>query len=148
MRNFLLAFLCFGLLSAEKCNNSPNHKVVVNLTKTEAYCGGAEPPEELLVELNTPTTYTGGSVYIFNDLKDCVDSITSSDSIHLLALKQGHYTAHLVAKLVELESITSEDDQCAAAFAQRILSMFEIKGDTSMSVNLHFGCNPCQPPPP
>lgn len=148
MRLILIVCVCFCVLSAQKCNDKPTHRVNIVLTKTESYCGGAEPPEELLTELNTPKPYNSGKVYILDDLKACVDSITPTNVETLVPLKTGHYTAHLVAKLKDLESITSEDEQCITAFKQRILAMFEIKGDMALQVNLHFGCNPCYPPPP
>lgn len=148
MNRVFIACCCFLLLSAEKCHQNESNRVEIQLTQTESYCGGAEPPEELLTELKTPRTYNGKPVYVLDDFKRCVDSLVDYTGNHLTSLPNGHYTVHLVPALADLTSITNEDEQCLVAFKQRILSIFQITGDTSIKVNLHFGCNPCYPPPP
>ena len=148
MREYVVAALFFCVLSAEKCQQAPKFAVGITLTQTESYCGGAMPPPELLEDLNTPKPYAGKQVFLFNDALICLDSIEASDTSFKTALSAGHYTLRLVPQLVEIEMLSTEKERCEAAHEQRILSMFEISSDTSLTANLHFACDPCMPPPP
>jgi hypothetical protein len=149
MRLSLLVLLSFVVLTAQKCDDSANHVVEINLTQTESYCGGAAPPDELIKHLNTPKPFIGKRAYVFNDLKACVDSFyPTHDTMFKTALKQGDYTVHLVPELLKTNGMLSEDERCLMEFKQRVVSMFEISGDTSLTVNIYFGCNPCLEPPP
>ncbi|MCO4818780.1 MAG: hypothetical protein KC517_04085 [Bacteroidetes bacterium] len=148
MRNTVIAILLFFGLSAEKCNQPPQHLVALTLTQTEAYCGGAMPPPELIKDLATPKPYTGAKVYVYGDGLICLDSISATDTNYENRLNTGHYTIRLVSKLEDLETIQGEEQRCLTAFNQRILSMFDVLGDTTLIANLYFGCNPCLPPPP
>ncbi len=148
MRNTLIAVLLFLGLSAEKCNQIPGYSVNLSLTQTEAYCGGAMPPPELIKDLATPKPYSGPKVYVFGDDLVCIDSTTADETNIEALLPSGHYTIRLVPQLEDLEAIQGEEQRCLSAYKQRILSMFDVAGDTTLVANLHFGCNPCLPPPP
>ena len=80
MRNTLIAVLLFLGLSAEKCNQIPGYSVNLSLTQTEAYCGGAMPPPELIKDLATPKPYSGPKVYVFGDDLVCIDSTTADET--------------------------------------------------------------------
>jgi hypothetical protein len=149
MRFYALIILCFTLFSAQKCSDAEKVDVDIQLTSTQSYCGGAEPPEDLLVEYKTPKPFNGQTVYLFNSDEVSVGNIDAkTDSNYQMRLKPGSYTVHLVPKLIDFSLIESEDERCYAAYKQRIISSFKIAADTSMVVNLHFGCDPCSPPPP
>ncbi|MFT5512129.1 MAG: hypothetical protein ACI8SE_000524 [Bacteroidia bacterium] len=107
-----------------------------------------EPPEDLLQQLNTPMPVLNTKVFVLDNASQCVDSFYSvRTTTFRTALKSGMYTIHLVPKTLDLESVTDEDKRCAQAYVQRSLSTFEIQSDTSLTANLHLGCNPCLPPP-
>jgi hypothetical protein len=148
MRILLIAATGFILFSAEKCADSNNKSVTLTLTRTESYCGGMEPPEDLIQELNTPKPVLNKKVFVLDDSRQCVDSFYSLYTTKFrTALKSGRYTIHLIPNAQDLDSIMDDEKRCAQAYVQRSLSTFDIQGDTSLTANLHFGCNPCLPPP-
>jgi hypothetical protein len=51
---------------SQKKIGSAEVPVIMLITQTHSYCGGAEPPDELLQELATPRPLSGITFYIKN----------------------------------------------------------------------------------
>jgi hypothetical protein len=58
-------FLLFAILSALATDAQPiKQKVTISITKTTPYCGGANPPAEVLTEASTPRIPYGEKFYL------------------------------------------------------------------------------------
>lgn len=149
MRAFVVAILIGLVFCANKCERLPQYAVTLQLTKTESYCGGAAPPEFLLKELRTPKPYDGNTLYVFDVEDKCIDSISKSatDSIFKFPMVAGTYKLRYVNVLSD-EKYTTDREDCLSQWKQRVMAEFEVRSDTSLTVNVHFDCNPCYPPPP
>lgn len=148
-RSLATFLLIFGLFTAETCKESQVSTVKIKFTRTETYCGGAAPPDFLIERLRTPKPYESGMLYIWNDNEVCVDSfLPQKDSALVMTATAGKYNVHLVPKSSAIVE-TEERKKCLAEWQQRSLTTFVVGGtDTTMTVNIHFDCNPCYPPPP
>jgi hypothetical protein len=69
--------------------------VIISVTQTHSYCGGAKPPDELLQELATPRPLSGITFYIknsdTNDYKPAIEVISNDSGIVYVLLKPGKY---------------------------------------------------------
>ncbi len=81
---------------AELSPDIVNEKIEVrfHLTETEAYCGGAKPPQELLDELNTPKAMANTSIFLRNDT---VNNIEDSIDYTFTSNQEGWINAKLPA---------------------------------------------------
>lgn len=147
MRTVLLLTTLFLVSTAQKCNTE-THQTEITFTQTKSYCGGAAPSDFLIRELRTPHPIEDRKLYLFNENLICVDSfIKPGDSTFLKDIPTGKWSIRLVDNMVMNEGKT-ERERCVINWKQRSLANFDIQNDTSMTLNLHFSCNPCYPPPP
>lgn len=69
--DFKKLIICIWLLWIYGCNNSnkttkdqPDNSIEITTTKTESYCGGAQPSEETLKKLREPKAYPNATLYL------------------------------------------------------------------------------------
>ncbi|MCB9263021.1 MAG: hypothetical protein H6607_11660 [Flavobacteriales bacterium] len=148
MKISLAAILLFLLFSSEKCKNKDLVSVQLKITETETYCGGAAPPDELIQDLQTPKPLSSRKLYLFKD-DILVDSILgdNSDTTYQIQLISGNYNLRQSNSLIN-GIAKNEVQKCMNEWLSRKMQSFEIKGDTSLTIHVHFDCNPCYPPPP
>ncbi len=133
--------------TAQKCTTHM-YEAEITFTQTKSYCGGAAPADFLIRELRTPRPIKDRKLYLFNANEVCVDSfINPGDSTFVKDLAEGQWSVRLVDQL-QINDRTTKREKCLIDWNQRKLASWSITGDTTMTVNLHFSCNPCYPPPP
>lgn len=76
---------------------TPVFEVVVKVTQTKEYCGGARPPKELLEELNTPKPLGEATVHFrkgsMNDLDSAIiySALSDTNGVIRVKLPEGTY---------------------------------------------------------
>lgn len=81
---FLIAFVPFAVMAQKT-------KIEIEIKSSAQYCGGAQPPEEVLQELATPKALAGAVFVVVKD-KKIVATVTSDKAGKLnFKLKKGDY---------------------------------------------------------
>jgi len=96
---FILIFFIPNLLfSQKKVKSSKNFSIVKGIVnQTYSYCGGARPPDELLIELAKPKPLSNYKLYIKKNTPSIIDAIimdsviTDKNGRFNIRLKKGHY---------------------------------------------------------
>jgi hypothetical protein len=95
---FFLGGICLLLACSSKSNASKSSlPVTILLTQTAAYCGGAQPPEELLNALATPQPLAGEKMFIRSGNKNnpgetsIIEVVTGADGSASFFLNAGEY---------------------------------------------------------
>ena len=125
-----------------------------NIQHTKAYCGGAAPSEEMLLEYRTPRPYSG-SVYVHGSSlrEDQGTEIKLVDGQALQAgFSKGEYFIFRNPKLdlsQEIQLKKGQTIECLKIENNKILAQFSIDSKTTeISDTIHLGCNPCEEPMP
>ena len=157
----LLFILCLGSCRASKppvaneANLPGTYTISGSVVQTSSYCGGANPPKELLRQMATPVPYAGKQFYIKsgneNDLAMPVITSFMTDSI-------GNFSIHLtpgIYSIVVKEQLTvlnaadfdtkklSVDKDCLAAWWKKPYYLLEVKQENISTLNFvfHHRCN-------
>lgn len=120
-------------------------KVKVHVTYTHSYCGGAQPSPEMEAIARTPKDFH--DVHIILNGKMHCKAKTDSLGYFSLPLKPGKYKIYLTKHKNEAH-YTSYDPSCLQMLKASYGDLIIEKGVQNAEVNLHFGCNPCEPPKP
>jgi hypothetical protein len=96
---FILIFFIPNLLfSQKKVKSSKNFSIVKGIVnQTYSYCGGARPPDELLIELAKPKPLSNYKLYIKKNIPSIIDAIimdsiiTDQNGRFNIRLKKGNY---------------------------------------------------------
>lgn len=131
------------------------HQVELNVNETEQYCGGAQPPEEILQELSTPHPVTNRTLYISPESKKTVVVIDVLEGKATTQLKPGKYEVRLFSEeqlkeqLSMQEEWLGDEEECYKQWMRKVVGTFEItKKSESVSFNIEVSCDPCLPAPP
>lgn len=157
-----LCLVFMGSCKASKDSSSGNiqqgelYTVAGVITRSESYCGGAEPEPGLLEELRKPGPYSGKKLYVksgdANALKHRVlDSIVAqADGTYELQLPPGKYcliqSTQLDRKVFEKygkgSNISLTSDTCLENWWNRCYYAFTVTDRNIDSLNFHFH-KPC-----
>ena len=135
-----------------------NHPVNLKISSTESYCGGANPPDELLEKLRTPKPYTG-KIYLNSSAErsngeieiDIVDG-----EFTFLEVKIGAYHLFRYPKYTEATKATSDQTEridsnpdCKKERSLKSLGQIDITAESEeVEATIHLLCDPCIPPAP
>lgn len=121
-----------------------------SVTQTSSYCGGANPPKELLQQMATPVAYPGKTFYTksgtVNDLAmPVLTSFTTDSTGHFsIHLSPGIYAIILKEQLAELNAADYEtktqvvDKDCLAEWWKKPYYLLEVKQQDISSLNFVF----------
>lgn len=140
-----LFFLVCALMLLSVVKTSAQTKIKVHLTYTNNYCGGARPTPEIEAKTKIPQNFH--DVHIILKGKMHCKAKTDSLGYFSLPLKPGIYKIHLT-KLKNEAHFTTYDPSCEKMLNASYGELIVEKGKTEFEVNLHFPCNPCEPPRP
>ena len=159
MKN-ILVICCLSILAFSHCSLGKKHgsdkKLTVSIYITESYCGGAAPPEELLVELATPKLYANKDIEIFTsrDLSTPLTSLKTNEKGELLLPASYGKKVYLsIYSTLEVRINDRLPDPVYLACYKKFLTdnLIEVSlEDCSKPLPLSFeiSCNPCLPPAP
>lgn len=85
----VILFMCFNSRAQKKL-------VEVNVTCTQAYCGGARPTDEMLAEIQKPKPYANKKMYLLSEKGKKIAVKTNSTGSFKVKVAHGNY------KLMEL----------------------------------------------
>ncbi len=153
----LLLLSAGSLSSCHTSKASAGHEVpgityTVNgsVTQTSSYCGGANPPRELLRQLAIPIPYPNKTFYIkagtVNDLTMPVITSFTTDSIgnFSIHLPAGTYAIVLKEQLAQLNAADYETDtqvvdkDCLADWWKKPYYLLQVKQQDVSSLNFVF----------
>jgi hypothetical protein len=140
MKNYI--FLILILFSYTTFSQT---KVKVHLSYTNSYCGGIKPSAETEAQLQKPRNFHDVHV-ILNGKMHC-KAKTDSLGNFSLPLKPGSYKIYLTKHKNEAH-FTAYDPSCEKMLKMSYAELIIEKGKTAAEANLHFPCNPCEPPRP
>jgi len=154
----MLLFCSLAALFTQ-CNskkNSKNAKVVMELTISSDYCGGAAPSEEMLKEMNSAKPYVSGKFYVVqkNDegiLLSETEHITNAEGKLTLKIKKGMYQIYLFSSEQRKKLVSNMDAKfrsCSTIFYEQAQGQLHAWQKGKQQINLHVKCNPCLPPAP
>jgi|GEM_PF-821934 len=146
--------------SSKNSSSKKSQQVELHLTSTQAYCGGAEPDQSMLIELATPKSYEGRSLYLrkgsWNDLNQPIVASGKSDATGnmIFQLEKGEYSVVFDDKkdnkiynsiLTNLENGDTYhgpvDKVCLADWIKKAEFVFTVTGSTEkVSYNVHIQC--------
>ena len=141
----MMRLLLILLLSPLFVLSQAKSKVKVHVTYTNSYCGGAKPTPEIEQKYQTPRNFH--DVHIVLDGKVHCKTKTDSAGYFSLPLKPGKYTIHLT-KLKNEAHYTNYNPSCKQMLKASYGELIITKGVYDYELNLHFPCNPCEPPRP
>jgi hypothetical protein len=157
---------------AQKTTSVSEKSVIkINITQTSSYCGGAYPPDELMMELRTPKKLPNQKVYIrpgtTNDwnVPIVAEGISDINGVVTVELVDGTYSVVFENKVNTsfykqlLQQFGDKpfedggiDKNCLEKFMQTAEAVFEVnngKTATAIIVNVHNPCSweriPCLP---
>ncbi len=118
-------------------------KVKVHVTFTNSYCGGARPTPEMEEAIRKEKDFH--DVHII--LKGKMHCKVKTDSLGRFGatLKSGKYQIHLT-KFKNEAHFTNYNPGCVKMLKASYGDLLIEKGKTEYKINLHFPCNPCEPP--
>lgn len=148
----VLLISCHTSKASAGHENNPKDTYTVSgsVRQTSSYCGGANPPKELLQQLATPMPYPGKTFYIkkgaVNDLTmPVVTSFTTDSNGHFSTrLPAGTYAILVKEQLTEINAADyqtntlSVDKECLAAWWKKPYYLLEIKQQEVASLNFVF----------
>jgi hypothetical protein len=138
-------FFLYVLLTLIPATFFSQAKVKVHLTYTNSYCGGVEPRPEMQAELQKPKNFHNVHV-ILNGKMHC-KAKTDSLGYFTLPLKPGIYKVYLT-KFKNEAHFTNYNPSCPEMLKMSYAELIVEKNKTEIEGNLHFPCNPCEPPRP
>jgi hypothetical protein len=143
-------------LLAMGCKSLVVDRVIkLTVTETSDYCGGANPPAELLETLMTEKPFTG-KLYV-NSTPDRNDDgqtlIINNGSLKQSGFAEGVYFVFLHPKINREELTKTNVDEemisCLEMVNSRYTASFIITKETkSSTIHAHIMCDPCSLPRP
>ena len=135
-----------------------NRTVKINIMSTSDYCGGANPNDELIEELNTPKPFNG-TIYIHKDPERRDKAITkrfvngkatiSTRIMGITDLGLFQYPAINLKKIENNESGAIMKNDCRIEKNFQPLGMIIVDPETKeVSLDIHLTCDPCSEPMP
>lgn len=151
MKNLIvLVIACFFVQSCKKEDAiellAPKFKISGHIYNNSNYCGGANPPEELLIYLNTERPTANAKFYIrkgtINKPNTTIYKIISTDSDGLFSsnLPKGKYVA------ITDEKFNLESNPLMAGCEWLTKPDFKIivsEENTNLQAHFTLYCNPC-----
>ena len=176
-RTYLLLATALFMMStiigckSRKGNKSDATEVTLQVNYTEQYCGGAEPSEEMMEEMNSMRPYSNQEVYIskfigMGQFADEKKVKLDKAGMISLSLDTGKYVVsfyQLIEEEVELEDGNQEvapdptgqpnpefnKKQCEKQWIQMMATPLVIKkAKLQYMIPMEKQCNPCEPPRP
>lgn len=147
---FLIGFLfsCNPQTLTNKTLAEIEVKLIIQITAD--YCGGANPPEQLLKNLKTPQQLRNTEVIIRNSAKDFQEVLkTDAQGEINKSLPAGEYLLFFPEK-INAEPIEKaiNKDYCLE-WKETPDATFEVSFDqNTFNLQLHRTCNPCELPRP
>ncbi|MFY0643595.1 MAG: hypothetical protein JXR19_03945 [Bacteroidia bacterium] len=153
MKNIILIGV-LGLILSACGNRKPVHTVPLKISYNEEYCGGTEPSEEMLEQLNTFKPYTG-PIYLHSDIdqqrkdKPIIVDIKNGNA-ELQGLSAGCYFAYSQPMLIaDSTSLDPNLIECQNMNRMNPFLIINIYDYTEMvEGSFTITCDPCSPPVP
>lgn len=146
----IFSFLLFAACKSKQADNS----ISVDVKYTEEYCGGTEPTEQMIQDLETPKPYTG-IIYLHQDndpfrKNEGIKVNIANGQAKLLGIPTGCYLGFTTSKELEnSEEIPAELLECYKETNSIPQFMWTIFDDTrSLEALVIKRCDPCSPPMP
>jgi hypothetical protein len=126
--------------------------IAAQLNYTQAYCGGAPPPPQLLKNLATPAPYANQKLYFYKNNTDIIDApiITT-----VMTDEKGNFVVNLPRGNYAVRTRPNELQKMYAAANAAACREFCNKADFVINTNkpaaeyaMSLQCNPCEPPRP
>ena len=157
MKYSIAILLITTLLVSCKSKNTAR-TIKFNVDKTEDYCGGAFPEEEILAEFRKPKPYSG-KLYVHSKedrIDDGIELVFVEGKCTASGFSDRIYYVFLQPKMTPKDHIENQklleqgiDIGCLEGENMRASLRFEIVPSTkSISAQVHFICDPCTPPRP
>lgn len=113
----------------------------LDVSYTLAYCGGARPNEEILIDLKTPKKLTASEFLLKEtSTKEIIVVKTNGTS---LMIPEGEYDLFFTRNINRDEAHHFNPD-CEILFAKS-LRRFKVDRSIKESIKIHFDCDPCDP---
>lgn len=152
--------LMVSLISFSQCCAQKNAKSEVfksvKIMYTEAYCGGAAPPDELIAELSTPKVYANQAVeiYVSNTLEG-KKMFLKTDQNGMLSLPTS-FGETLYLSIYPFtnapENTKGEDRSYAECYKKHVIKSLKAlnvtNSDQILNISVEKDCDPCLPPAP
>lgn len=155
MKYSILIVITLFVLNSCAFKKNCNHPVNLKISSTESYCGGTNPPDELLAKLRTPKPYTG-KIYLNSSAERSNDEIEIDivdGEFTFLEVKIGAYHLFRYPKYTEATSDQAEridsNPDCKKERSLKSLGQIEITAESEeVEATIHLLCDPCIPPAP
>lgn len=156
---------------SRKGNKSDSTEVTLQINYTEQYCGGAEPTQEMMEEMNSMRPYSNQEVYISKFIS--MGQFAEEQKVKLdkggmisLSLDTGKYVVSFYQLVEEVEEVDGEPEapapnpsgqadpafnkkQCEKQWKHMMATPLVItKAKQQYIVPMEKQCNPCEPPRP
>ncbi|MFT4826823.1 MAG: hypothetical protein ACI96L_000099 [Paracoccaceae bacterium] len=126
-----------------------------NITESSDYCGGANPPTELMETLLKEKPFTG-KLYVHSTPDRTDDGqtlIINNGSLKQSGFSEGVYFVFLHPKINKAELTNAKIDEelisCLEMVSSQYTASFIITKETkSSTIHAHIMCDPCSPPRP
>lgn len=110
---------------------------------TRAYCGGARPNDEILLQYSTPQLLTNSTLSLVNHhTGETYSCKTGADGIAFVKMKEGKYDVFLT-KDINSALPTGFDAKCTLWTKQLLYTVKVVNDGKMRDVVIHFVCNPC-----
>lgn len=120
--------------------------VILNITITSDYCGGAAPSDQILDQLKQQRKFSNQKFYIStiqglqDDMKEMTTSAIGNTTV---PLSQGTYYVFLPKKIsAKVANKTTSQKQCDQ-WRNTPNGSFTVSDNNSVSFNIHKSCDPC-----
>ncbi len=150
LASFVLAsFLSCGTSKNMAGKEDLNVPVKVTVNYTADYCGGAYPSDDILKSLKKSKLMTNKKMFVSKagaEKDAMMEMTTSAEGVFEASLEPGTYMIFLPEKMSEFVSKMVSKEACEA-WRKTPNGSFEVTEESSsLTVNIHKTCNPCQEP--
>ena len=149
--NLLFFILFFWACSSKAVNgsNKSDQETSVTFMLTSDYCGGANPPTEVLDALKVPKPLKNSTIYLVSktNQEKLVEVSTNEEGLSVIELPEGEYSIYLNEKF-SFQKKKTGDSFCKkwTTTPDGYLTYTKDMDKEGSSVQLHKTCNKCNKP--